>query len=83
MKRLFLMTCAVTACFVTFSAQGQVKSSVFDDVKVWYKGSAGNAVGTADRSGVLELKVSQDVLVGVAHAVSEPDRRLSIRGRHV
>ena len=48
MKRLLLMTCAVVACFVTSSAQGQVKSSVFDDVKVWYKGSAGNAVGTSD-----------------------------------
>ena len=51
MKRLLLMTCAVTACFVASSAQGQVKSSVFDDVKVWYKGSAGNAVGTADSGG--------------------------------
>ena len=40
--------CAMAASFVTPSAQGQVKSSVFDDVKVWYKGSAGNAVGTSD-----------------------------------
>ena len=48
MKRLLLMTCTVAACFVASSAQGQVKSSVFDDVKVWYKGSAGNAVGTSD-----------------------------------
>lgn len=38
---------AATA-FVVPSAQGAVRSSVFDDVKVWYKGSAGNAVGTAD-----------------------------------
>ena len=38
------------AAFVVPSAQGAVRSSVFDDVKVWYKGSAGNAVGTADAS---------------------------------
>lgn len=38
------------------SAQGAVKSSVFDDVKVWYKGSAGNAVGTADSSTVTKVK---------------------------
>ena len=39
------------AAAVSFSAPsvyGAVHSSVFDDVKVWYKGSAGNAVGTAD-----------------------------------
>ncbi len=41
---------AATA-FTVPSAQGAVRSSVFDDVKVWYKGSAGNAVGTADSSG--------------------------------
>ena len=28
------------------SVHGAVRSSVFDDVKVWYKGSAGNAVGS-------------------------------------
>ncbi len=33
-----------------------VRSSVFDDVKVWYKGSAGNAVGTADSSSVTKIK---------------------------
>ena len=38
---------AATA-FAVPSAQGAVRSSVFDDVKVWYKGSAGNAVGTVD-----------------------------------
>ncbi len=38
---------AATA-FTVPSAQGAVRSSVFDDVKVWYKGSAGNAVGTKD-----------------------------------
>ena len=38
---------AATA-FSVPSAQGDVRSSVFDDVKVWYKGSAGNAVGTKD-----------------------------------
>ena len=41
---------AATA-FTVPSAQGAVRGSVFDDVKVWYKGSAGNAVGTADSSG--------------------------------
>lgn len=38
---------AATA-FTVPSAQGAVRSSVFDDVKIWYKGVAGNAVGTAD-----------------------------------
>ena len=38
---------AATAFSVPF-AQCAVRSSVFDDVKIWYKGSAGNAVGTAD-----------------------------------
>ena len=33
-----------------------VRSSVFDDVKVWYKGSAGNAVGTKDSSSVTKMK---------------------------
>jgi len=49
MKKLLIMTGAAAMCFfATPSAQGQVRSSVFDDVKIWYKGSAGNAVGTAD-----------------------------------
>ena len=39
---------AASACLMATSAQGAVKSSVFDDVKVWYKGSAGNAVGMND-----------------------------------
>ncbi len=46
---------AATA-FTVPSAQGAVRSSVFDDVKVWYKGSAGNAVGTADSSSVTKMK---------------------------
>ncbi len=47
--RILLMTCVVSAtCFVAPHAHGQVKSSVFDDVKIWYKGSAGNAIGTSD-----------------------------------
>ena len=41
---------AATA-FSVPSAQCAVRSSVFDDVKIWYKGSAGNAVGTADSDG--------------------------------
>ena len=49
MKRLFIMIgVAALTCFMAPSAQGVVKSSVFDDVKIWYKGSAGNAVGTSD-----------------------------------
>ena len=38
------------------AANASVKSSVFDDVKVWYKGSAGNAIGTADSSTVTKIK---------------------------
>ena len=41
-------TAALALCALT--AHAAVHSSVFDDVKVWYKGSAGNAVGTADSS---------------------------------
>ena len=37
---------ALTLCALTSHAT--VRSSVFDDVKVWYKGSAGNAAGTSD-----------------------------------
>ena len=48
MNRLIILTGAAAMCFTTLTAQGQVKSSVFDDVKIWYKGSAGNAVGTSD-----------------------------------
>lgn len=46
---------AATA-FTVPSAQGAVRGSVFDDVKVWYKGSAGNAVGTADSSTTTKIK---------------------------
>ena len=46
---------AATA-FSVPSSQGAVRSGVFDDVKVWYKGSAGNAVGTADSSSVTKMK---------------------------
>ena len=48
MNKLMIMTGAAAMCFATPSAQCQVRSSVFDDVKVWYKGSAGNASGTSD-----------------------------------
>ena len=43
----------------SFDANGNVvkaraaAASVFDDVKVWYKGSAGNPVGTSDSGGAL------------------------------
>ena len=38
----------LAALLAAGAASATVKSSVFDDVKVWYKGSAGNAVGTAE-----------------------------------
>ncbi|MBP5544733.1 MAG: hypothetical protein ILM98_11700 [Kiritimatiellae bacterium] len=47
--------CATATC-AAMVASAEVKSSVFDDVKVWYKGSAGNAVGTADSSAVTKIK---------------------------
>lgn len=36
------------ALAVPSAVPAAVRSSVFDDVKVWYKGAAGNAVGTKD-----------------------------------
>ena len=42
---LLAALCATATCAATI-ANAAVKSSVFDDVKVWYKGSAGNAVGS-------------------------------------
>lgn len=57
MKLFSFMFCAICAVlFCVPSVQGAVKSSVFDDVKVWYKGSAGNAVGTADSSTTTKMK---------------------------
>ena len=47
-KGLAASALVAATAFTVPSAQGAVRSSVFDDVKVWYKGSAGNAVGTAD-----------------------------------
>ena len=47
-SRLAVGALATMSAFAVPSAKGAVRSSVFDDVKVWYKGSAGNAVGTAD-----------------------------------
>lgn len=38
------------AAFLATPAPGAVRNSVFDDVKIWYKGATGNAVGTADVS---------------------------------
>ena len=53
MKKSYILAalCATVTCAATV-ASAEVKSSVFDDVKVWYKGSAGNAVGTKDSGGV-------------------------------
>ena len=53
MKSVQLLSVTV---LLTASVQGAVKSSVFDDVKIWYKGSAGNAVGTADSGSVTKVK---------------------------
>ena len=57
MKKSYILAalCATATCAATV-ASAEVKSSVFDDVKVWYKGSAGNAVGTADSSTVTKIK---------------------------
>lgn len=51
MKKSYILAalCATATCAATV-ASAEVKSSVFDDVKVWYKGSAGNAVGTSDNN---------------------------------
>ena len=61
---------AATA-FTVPSAQGAVRSSVFDDVKVWYKGSAGNAVGTKDvdsnSGGTSKIMNLTDLSSGKAH----------------
>ncbi len=54
-SRILAALCATATCAATI-ANAAVKSSVFDDVKVWYKGSAGNAIGTADSSTVTKVK---------------------------
>lgn len=46
-SRIIAALCAATAC-AAVTAGAAVTGSVFDDVKVWYKGAAGNAVGTKD-----------------------------------
>ena len=51
-----ISTAAAALTFCALTAHATVHSSVFDDVKVWYKGSAGNAVGTADSSTVTKIK---------------------------
>lgn len=51
MKTTLATTAIAAAALCALTAHATVHSSVFDDVKVWYKGSAGNAVGTADSSG--------------------------------
>ena len=56
MKKTTLMASALMAAATVITAQAATRSSVFDDVKVWYKGSAGNAVGSADSSAVSKVK---------------------------
>jgi hypothetical protein len=51
MKSTLTTTVIAAAAFCAVTTHATVRSSVFDDVKVWYKGSAGNAVGTSDSSG--------------------------------
>jgi hypothetical protein len=55
-KGLAASALVAATAFTVPSAQGAVRSSVFDDVKVWYKGSAGNAVGTADSNTTTKMK---------------------------
>ncbi|MBR2837371.1 MAG: hypothetical protein IKE55_01160 [Kiritimatiellae bacterium] len=54
--RVCALALALAVAFAAAAVHGAVKSSVFDDVKVWYKGSAGNAVGTADAGSVTKVK---------------------------
>ena len=54
-KKTAVVTATIAAA-VSSTAQATVQGSVFDDVKVWYKGSAGNAVGTADSSSTTKVK---------------------------
>ncbi len=49
MKSTLTTLAIVAAAFCAVTARATVRSSVFDDVKVWYKGSAGNTVGTSSR----------------------------------
>ena len=51
MKRTKTVAAVLSAAMVSAplaAADISVKSSVFDDVKIWYKGSAGNAIDSAD-----------------------------------
>ncbi len=54
-KKTAVVTATIAAA-ISSTAQATVQGSVFDDVKVWYKGSAGNAVGTADSSSTTKVK---------------------------
>ena len=56
MKSTLTTIAIAAAAFCAVSAHATVRSSVFDDVKVWYKGSAGNTLGTADVSSVSKVK---------------------------
>ena len=57
MKSSSIIAALCAAACAAATAGAAVTSSVFDDVKVWYKGSAGNAVGTADSSSYSVTKV--------------------------
>ena len=48
MKSTLTTLAIVAAAFCAVTACAAVRSSVFDDVKIWYKGAAGNTVGTSD-----------------------------------
>ena len=56
MKTTLATTAIAAAALCALTAHATVHSSVFDDVKVWHKGSAGNAVGTADSSSASKVK---------------------------
>ncbi|MGI5869450.1 MAG: hypothetical protein ACOX9C_08420 [Kiritimatiellia bacterium] len=62
MKSPLLDSLRKTACriaiLVLATSISTLRAGVFDDVKVWYKGSAGNAVGTSDSRGSPSLMKS-------------------------
>ncbi len=48
MKNALALHASAAILVIAAIATQPARASVFDDVKVWYKGSAGNAVGTTD-----------------------------------
>ena len=66
MKTTLATTAIAAVALCALTAHANVHSSVFDDVKVWYKGSAGNAVGTMDsgNSQVSKVKNLPDLANG-------------------